>query len=92
MSYDSEMKQSNELSEGESDISYPDEQPMTKKERQDEKKHLQSDIQAMMEQLGAESAIKTVAPVTKKVKEPVKEVQSTEASSTKIEPKKVNFS
>ena len=46
----------------------------------------------MMEQLGAESAIKTVKPVTKKVKEPVKEVQSTEASSTKIEPKKVNFS
>lgn len=68
MSYDSEMKQSNELSEGESDISYPDEQPMTKKERKDEKKHLQSDIQAMMEQLGAESAIKTVAPVAKKVK------------------------
>ena len=46
----------------------------------------------MMEQLGAESAIKTVAPVAKKVKQPVKEVQSTEASSTKIEPKKVNFS
>lgn len=92
MSYDSEMKQSNELSEGESDISYPDEQPMTKKERKDEKKHLQSDIQAMMEQLGAESAIKTVAPVAKKVKQPVKEVQSTEASSTKIEPKKLNFS
>ena len=92
MSYDSEMKQSNELSEGESDISYPEEQAMTKKERQDEKKHLQSDIQAMMEQLGAESAIKTVAPVAKKVKQPVKEVQSTEASSIKIEPKKVNFS
>jgi hypothetical protein len=49
MSYDSEMKQSNELSEGESDVSYLDEQPITKKERQDEKKHLQSDIQAMME-------------------------------------------
>lgn len=68
MSYDSEMKQSNEFSEGESDINNHDNQPMTKKERQDEKKHLQSDIQAMMEQLGAESAIKTVTPVTKKVK------------------------
>jgi hypothetical protein len=38
---------------------------MTKKERRDEKKYLQNDIQAMMDELGAEGAIKNVSYVIK---------------------------
>ena len=92
MSYDSEINQSNGFSEEESEVSQLDNQQMTKKERKDEKKYLQNDIQAMMDQLGSESALKNIAPVTKKVKQQEKDISSTEPSSTKIEPKKVNFS
>lgn len=68
---------------------------MTKKEKREEKKYLQNDIQAMMDQLGSESAIKNITGTTnKKVEKAGKEIELAEVPQKKqIESKtKVNFS
>ena len=44
MSYDSESNKSDQLSDGEDEDSELDNQPLTKKEKREEKKYLQNDI------------------------------------------------
>ncbi len=44
MSYDSEYNKSDQLSDGEDEDSELDNQPLTKKEKREEKKYLQNDI------------------------------------------------